>query len=180
MKTKKWFWLNDGWVAFLCSKNCLDVHCLELTRLQGGPPAWISSTLFLQTWDLGLDGEQFALGAGVCNGARVPVLRVLLHHRRPPASCPLQSAWLPFPCYKKRSNPKPNFRVCSDTNNNEELVKVLNWVFSVSGGVGVLGFLLCYGFFNLTLPPLFRSLLLSVSNKKKFLNCCYLSFVCPA
>lgn len=134
MKTKKWFWLNDGRVAFLCSKNCLDVHCLELTGLQDGPPAWISSTLFLQTQDLGLDGEQFALGAGVCNGVRVPVLRVLLHHSLPPASCPLQSAWLPFPCYKKSSNPKTNLRVCSDTNNNEEVVKVLNWVFFCFGG----------------------------------------------
>lgn len=179
MKNRKCFWLNDGRVAFLCSKNRVDVQCLELTIPWGGPAAWISSTLFLQTQDLGQDGEQSALGAGVCNRARVPVLRVLLHHRLPPASCPPRSAWLPFPCYKKSSNPKTNLGVCSDTNNNEEFAKVPKWVFFYFGGS--CGFLVFFVLvYVLTLPPLFGSFLLSVSNKKKVLNYCYLRFVCPA
>ena len=122
MKNRKWFWLNDGWAAVLCSKNHVDVHCSGLTTPRGSPPMWISSTLFLQTWDLGQDEEQIALGAAVCNGERVPVLRVLLHCRLLPASGPPQSA-----CYKKSLNPKPNLRLCCDTNNNEEFVKVLKW-----------------------------------------------------
>lgn len=135
--------LNDGWAMFLCSKNRVDVHCWDLTVPWGCPPAWICSTLFLRTHELGQDGSSLPW---------VPTLRVLLPHRLSPASCPSQSAWLPC-LFSKESHHNPNLRICSDTSNNEDLVKVLNWVFSYFVGENW-GF---YFFFNFTCSDWFSS-----------------------
>lgn len=71
-------------------------------------------TFFLQTQEPGQDGEQFALGAHT-EGAALPSLLPSVS----PAAMPM---------LQKKSHHNPNLSCCSDSSNNEELVKVLNWV----------------------------------------------------
>lgn len=59
--------MNDAQVAFLCSRNHVDIACSVLTTLRGGL-CQLVPTLLLWMCDLGQDGEWFASGAG--EGAR--------------------------------------------------------------------------------------------------------------
>lgn len=106
-------------VVFLCSKNHVDVHCLELQVSQDGPPAWIHSMLFSQAPNLGQDGERFALGSGCVTG------KGACAEGAAPSQVAASLAAISI-LQKTSSNTKPNLSVCSDTNNNEELVKMLN------------------------------------------------------
>lgn len=59
--------MNDAQVAFLCSRNHVDIACSVLTTPRGGLCQRVP-TLLLWMCDLGQDGEWFASGAG--EGAR--------------------------------------------------------------------------------------------------------------
>lgn len=160
--------LNDGWAMFLCSKNRVDVHCWDLTVPWGCPPAWICSTLFLQTHELGQDGSSLpwvpecVAGWGFCCPTGCP---------QPPALPSQPGCHVYFP-KSHTITPTSEFALTPAT--MKILWKCWTEYFPILWGkIG--GFI-----FFLTLPALIGSLPPLVSDMKKFLNGCYLSFVYPA
>lgn len=102
----------------------MDIACSVLTTLRGGLCQLVPTLLFWMR-DLGQDGDWFASGAG--EGARAGGAHA--EGAAPPQAAtsllPSLVSTVAIYMLKKKIN-KITCRVCSDSNNNVELVKVPN------------------------------------------------------